>query len=51
MLENYIKKPHVIKRMQHCYFSYIFEDYVLHLDKLGYKPKTIKTYCQAISTF
>lgn len=51
MLQNYIKKPHVIKRMQNCYFSDLFDNYVSHLHKQGYKSETIKAYCLAIEHF
>ena len=51
MLTNLITKQHVIERMSHCYFSYAFEDYILHLQQHGYKPETIKVYCQCIEHF
>src|SRR5579872_5142899 len=51
MLAHYIKKAHVIKRMHQGYFGYLFEPYVLHLHQRGYRPETIKIYCQCIEHF
>ena len=51
MLTHYINKPHVINRMLDNYFGYLFERYVLHLHQHGYKPETIKMYCQCVEHF
>src|SRR5437016_3161869 len=51
MLAHYIHRPHVVKRMLSSYFGYVFERYISHLDKLGYKPETIRMYCQGVEHF
>src|SRR3984957_20278798 len=51
MLEHYMNRPHVIKRMHQSYFGYLFESYVLHLHQRGYRPETIKIYCQCVEHF
>lgn len=51
MLSIYIKKPHVVKRMEESYFGDKFNSYVTHLHKYGYSQDTIKLYCQAIEHF
>lgn len=51
MLTHYISKQHVINRMLKNYFGYLFERYVLHLHQRGYKPETIKIYCQCVEHF
>ncbi len=51
MLVHYIKKPYVLKRMAYNYFGNIFELYVIHLHQRGYKPETIKQYCQSVEHF
>lgn len=51
MLTHYLKKPHVINRILKSYFGYLFEPYILHLHQRGYKPETIKVYCQCVEHF
>lgn len=51
MLTFYIKKRCVVKRMRANYFGAIFEDYISYLHRHGYKPNTIKMYCQALEHF
>lgn len=51
MIEQFILKRHVIIRMKNSYFGNVFEQYVLHLANSGYKPDSIKTYCQALEHF
>lgn len=51
MLTNYINTSRALRRMHANYFHYIFEDYVSHLHLHGYKPDTIRCYCQALEHF
>jgi integrase/recombinase XerD len=51
MLEKYIKKPHVISRMQRSNINNILDDYVNYLDENGYSINSIQPYLRSVEHF